>query len=146
MTERIPHKLNAPGDFYVEDGCCLACGIPESEAPELFAWEETENEFHPGHKSSHCYVCRQPQTEAEIGKIISVMSYQELDCIRYKGTDPGILEKIERAGQAEYCDFENKSGVVMPKGRNVRERPIGLFSLLVIIYLIWVFLFRSCSE
>ena len=64
MVERIPHKLNVQGDFYVEDGCCLSCGIPYSEAPELFIWDEAE---------SHCYVCRQPQNEAEIDKTISVM-------------------------------------------------------------------------
>ncbi|HEX7027058.1 MAG TPA: hypothetical protein VF268_07435 [Gammaproteobacteria bacterium] len=117
MTKRIPHKLNAPGDFYVEDGCCVSCGIPESEAPELFAWEETDNEFHKGHKSYHCYVCRQPKTEAEIDKMISIMSYQELDCIRYKGNDSRTLEKIEKAGQSEYCDLTTKSSVTSALSR-----------------------------
>jgi hypothetical protein len=33
-------RLNAPGDFFVEDGCCISCTAPEHEAPELMAHDE----------------------------------------------------------------------------------------------------------
>ena len=55
MTERVrPHPEHATGPFYVEDGCCTACGVPEAMAPKLFAWDG----------NSHCFVKRQPVTPA----------------------------------------------------------------------------------
>ena len=44
-----PHPANVPGPFYVEDGCCLACGVWEQEAPGLLAWL-------PDADVPHCYV------------------------------------------------------------------------------------------
>ena len=31
-----PHPMNVPGPFYVLNGCCTACDVPVSEAPDLF--------------------------------------------------------------------------------------------------------------
>ncbi len=45
-SERMPFPKNVPGDFYVEDGCCTSCGMPTTEAPELFAYAP----------DGHCYV------------------------------------------------------------------------------------------
>ena len=77
--------MNAPGDFYVEDGCCTACDLPFEEAPEHFKYEETS-----------CYICKQPRTDEEVVKIISAMEVQDLDCIQYKGSDKAIIENLKQ--------------------------------------------------
>jgi hypothetical protein len=82
-ASRWVYPQNAPGDFYVENGCCTLCGVPWSEAPELFAVDDKQ-----------CYVKRQPTNDAEVHKMISVMEIQELACIRYKGRDQAIVEAI----------------------------------------------------
>ncbi|WP_328285521.1 ferredoxin [Myxococcus sp. NMCA1] len=48
-----PHPMNVPGDFYVVDQCCTACGVPTHIAPETFATERLGGD---------CYVQRQPTT------------------------------------------------------------------------------------
>lgn len=50
------HPLNSPGDFYVEDGLCLACTAPEHEAPDLMAHIGTAGDY-------HCYFKRQPESD-----------------------------------------------------------------------------------
>src|SRR5215831_15022357 len=72
-----PHPKNVPGPFYVEDGCCIACGIPEGVAPDLFTFE-----------ASHCYVKKQPCTGAEINRMFQAIWSAEVQCIRYRGNDP----------------------------------------------------------
>ena len=37
VATRIPFALNVPGDFYVEDGCCVGCAVPFEEAPGHFS-------------------------------------------------------------------------------------------------------------
>jgi hypothetical protein len=32
--------MGQAGDFYVEDGCCAACGVPQAVAPDLVGWRE----------------------------------------------------------------------------------------------------------
>ncbi len=34
------HPKSAPGDFYVEKGQCLACGVPQVVAPDLVGWAD----------------------------------------------------------------------------------------------------------
>lgn len=77
------YPKNAPGDFYVETGCCTLCGVPWTEAPDHFAVDDRQ-----------CYVKRQPTNDAEVGKMIAAMEVQELGCIRYKGRDRAIVEAI----------------------------------------------------
>ena len=81
--QRRVYPKNAPGDFYVEESCCLTCGIPWSEAPDHFAVDDVQ-----------CYIKRQPANEAEVRNMVSAMAAQELDCIRYKGRDPQIVAAI----------------------------------------------------
>jgi hypothetical protein len=71
---RKPYRLNVVGDFYVEEGCCLLCGVPEDIAPQLFA-SIYENE--------QCFVKRQPATREEVDDLLKVMAHQELNCVRY---------------------------------------------------------------
>ena len=35
-TNRTSYRLNVIGPFYVEDGCCTLCAVPDAIAPELF--------------------------------------------------------------------------------------------------------------
>lgn len=91
---RKPHRLNVEGPFYVEDGCCTACGVPEAIAPEMFAYDA----------STHCYVKRQPETVAELESALQVVRSQELGCVRYRGTDSVVLRRLAEAGESATCD------------------------------------------
>jgi hypothetical protein len=89
-----PHPDNAPGSFYVTGGCCTACGAPIDAAPGLFAYD----------RSSHCYVKRQPATPGETEQALLAVRRAELACIRYRGADPGVLQRFAELGQLELCD------------------------------------------
>ncbi|MCZ4344269.1 ferredoxin [Sphingomonadaceae bacterium G21617-S1] len=82
------------GDFYVEPGCCLLCGVPEDIAPEIF--ETGKN---------HCFVKRQPCLPDEIDRTLKAMWSSEVDCIRYRGHDAVLLERLARAGMADQADY-----------------------------------------
>ena len=100
-TERTglppPHPLNEPGDFYVGDGCCTQCGAPFAEAPGLFAWSNTGPD-------STCFVKRQPSTPAEQEQMVSAIRVAETACIRYRGTDPVVQERLAAQGLGAQCD------------------------------------------
>ena len=71
-----PHPANVPGTFYVEDGCCISCGVWEDVAPDG--------------ETPHCYVSHQPETEDEFGRMMDAMHVGEVDCIRARnGRVPG---------------------------------------------------------
>ncbi|MBK8814828.1 MAG: hypothetical protein IPN42_04635 [Methylococcaceae bacterium] len=106
MANRIPHPKNVPGDFYVEDGCCTACDLPQSEAGEFFEYEITESQFYSGKKSFHCYVCKQPSTDKDLERMGNGMDIQELYCIRYKGKNKKIIAYLKNRGLGEYIDDE----------------------------------------
>lgn len=90
-----PHPENTPGDFYVEDGCCIACGVPEDAAPETFGWASD------GH---HCVVKRQPVSARDIDRMLVAICSAEADCIRYRGTDDEIARRIAESGHADLLD------------------------------------------
>jgi hypothetical protein len=91
------HPSNAPDPFYVRNGCCITCGVPESVVPDLFGWTEDE---------THCFVRRQPVTPSEIDTMIEAMWSSEVDCIRYRGEDPALLTRIAEFGGAHGCDVD----------------------------------------
>src|SRR5215210_3939582 len=93
MTENKAGTAPAVGPFYIEAGCCLLCGVPESIAPEL---------FHTG--EDQCFLIRQPASRAEIGKAIEAMWSSEVDCIRYSGNDLSILKRLGEAGLSSLAD------------------------------------------
>ena len=74
---------NAPGDFFVQDDCCLLCGVPWHIAPDLFS-----------HDNTSCWVSRQPLTPDEQRRMLQVVETQELDCIRYRGRDATLLRVL----------------------------------------------------
>jgi len=128
---RIPHKLNAPGDFYVEDGCCTACDLPSAEAPGFFEYEVTDNEHWPGRTASHCYFCKQPQNEAEVKLVLNAMMVQEIDCIRYKGKDDTVLGLMETEGLQEYSDVQEAKLLNSDTTKPISIEPTTLVSKLL---------------
>jgi hypothetical protein len=96
-----PHPKNAPGSFYVEHGCCVCCDVPFAEAPELFAYDET----------NHCYVKRQPMTKDELNRMISVAWMSEVQCIRYCGQDADVLRRFAELGEPHLCDVAPPSNI-----------------------------------
>ena len=100
MTSQPPiaHPANCAGDFYVEQDCCITCGVPLVKAPGIFAWAELA-----GYRS--CVVARQPHTPMEIHQTLSAMHSAEVDCIRYRGTDHELSRRIAEMGYAASCDL-----------------------------------------
>ena len=88
-----PHPKSVPGDFYVVDRECLACGMPHVIGPELIGWAEQ--------KTLHCYWKKQPNTPQEMERAIRVLESQDLECLRYCGTDPTVLDRVS----SSYCDY-----------------------------------------
>src|SRR5687767_8716512 len=88
------HPKNTPGPFYVEAGCCTACGIPDVTAPELFGWDS----------ASHCFVMRQPATTNEADRMLLTMIRSELGCIRYSGADTRIIRRLAEQGEGALSD------------------------------------------
>ncbi len=101
-------EKNAPGDFYIEKDCCITCGVMHDEAPGLISWHD----FGPneqGYVSSHCYVVRQPSTPDEIAWMLNAMNAADVDCLRYAGEDPDIIQRISDIGLAESCDLTDSN-------------------------------------
>lgn len=97
MTERIAHPDNAPGDFYVENGCCMTCEMPFILAAELFAWSNFDG-------IPHCHVRRQPDTTEELEQMLAAVHAAEAQCIRYRGTDSMIQLRLLQSGDGAVCD------------------------------------------
>ena len=104
------HPLNAEGDFYVEHGCCTACDVPMQSAPSLFAYDET----------SHCFVKRQPSTQAECDMMFEAIRGAELRCIRYRGKDNDWYRRLVSSGDLDVCDYPPNEPVE-PRIRSVVE-------------------------
>jgi hypothetical protein len=103
-----PHAMNAPGPFYVLDGCCTACDVPFVEAPGLFSYD----------KENHCYVKRQPGTKQELNQMLRATWAAELQCIRYRGNDNEILRRMAELGNRSLCDIAPPA-TIQPVFRNI---------------------------
>ena len=90
-----PHPLNVPGPFYVGDGCCTGCMAAVDEAQGLLRYDEP---------ASNCYVLKQPSSADELTRMVRAASVAELQCLRYRGTDPSVLRRLAEAGLASLCD------------------------------------------
>lgn len=91
-TTRERYKLNAEGDFYVEDGVCTACDAAPSEAPELIVYDE---------ETYNCYFKRQPKTLEEVEKAIKAVCVSCVEALRYSGNDTKILDRLP----IQCCDY-----------------------------------------
>jgi hypothetical protein len=90
------HPENVAGPFYVEDGCCISCGVPVDAAPDIFDWAQDE---------TSCFLKRQPASQAELDRTMVAIARAEADCIRYRGDDPAISIRVMQAGHAQLCDI-----------------------------------------
>lgn len=95
-----PHPANVPGPFYVEDGCCISCGVWEDVAPDLLAWLEDDD-------VPHCYVQRQPETDEEFERMMEAMQVGEVDCIRVHACKSGWIERLRTEGLGDQIDPES---------------------------------------
>jgi hypothetical protein len=101
---RPAHPANVPGPFYVEDGCCISCGVWEDIAPDLLAWQEEDGQLG---MVAHCYVQRQPETDTEFERMKAAMEYGEVDCIRVKGCRVDWEARLRAEGLAHHIDRTN---------------------------------------
>lgn len=95
------HPMNAPGDFYVEDGICLACLNPEFVAPSLLEYYEAPAN---GGDTSSCYFKRQPRTEQEVALAIQAVNHSCCDGLRYRGSDSAVIERLLALGKRDVID------------------------------------------
>jgi ferredoxin len=90
-----PHlEKNVSGPFYTT-GECLACGIPEHEAPELFAPLDDDN--------YQTYFVRQPVTSAEVERACRAAEGCCVGAVRYGGQDAAIIRRL--GNTHDYCDY-----------------------------------------
>jgi hypothetical protein len=117
MALSLPQRVreNAPGDFYVEAGCCMSCCLVHGEAPELL------ND--PGEPFRECYFRRQPRTAEEVERAIDAICLSEMAALRYGGTDPEIIDKLRRRGMAEQCDHTPEGRAWMEARARRAEAP-----------------------
>ena len=73
------------GDFYTT-GECLACELPEMEAPKLLA-ELTDENY-------DTYFVRQPESTDEIAQAIAAANSCCVDAVRYSGKDKNIIRRL----------------------------------------------------
>src|SRR5262245_35078661 len=115
-SERERYPLNAKGDFYVENGICLCCMIPEIEAPELMDFNKTE---------MHCFFKCHSLTEQEREHAIQAVASSDIQGLRYAGNDRYVLDRLVALGAADCCD------VLKPKeGSKPSEDENGLLKYL----------------
>jgi hypothetical protein len=89
-----PEPTSAPGDFYVENECCISCGVPQAVAPDLVGWTDDS-------EMSHCRWKKQPSTYGELQQAFAIFDGQEVGCHRYAGIDPEIQQRVG----IENCDY-----------------------------------------
>lgn len=104
-----PHPKNVPGPFYVLDGCCTRCGVPEAHAPLHFGFDDQD----------HCFICRQPADDGEVEDVIDAAVCAELECIRYRGNDVEVLHRLAERGHEHLADVPLPAEVVR---RSVTDR------------------------
>jgi hypothetical protein len=97
----VPHPKNAPGPFYVVNGCCMACMVPQVIAPTLMGFDEVEK---------HCFFSRQPENEEEVYRAIRAVWSSELQCLRYGGTDVEVLRRLAEIDASDACDQQPPPG------------------------------------
>ncbi len=95
------YHLNAPGDFYVENGMCIICCAPEHAAPELMGFFSDPD---GSNQLSHCYFKRQPRTKAETQQAIDAIRAACCSALRYGGSDRRIIDALIQAGHGAICD------------------------------------------
>lgn len=107
LSRPVRSPLNAPGPFYT-CGNCLACGLPEGDAPELLAPLPLDGGNHT------TYFAKQPQTAEEAEHACMAIRVCCVADLRYGGQDRTIIERL--GNDAAVCDFVIRNGEVVPAG------------------------------
>jgi hypothetical protein len=94
-SQRERFRLNAAGDFYVENGQCITCLAPEHAAPALMGFHKDPT---GSNRESHCYFARQPQSQDEIYRAIRAVWSGCCGALRYAGTDPEVIRRLTDLG------------------------------------------------
>ena len=89
----VSHPQSAPGDFYVVNQECVACGAPHAVAPDLIGWAK-ESDF------DHCIWKKQPETVEELEQAFAAFDASCIAAYRYAGSDPAIISRLG----ADHCD------------------------------------------
>jgi hypothetical protein len=97
----VADLMNAPGPFYVVAGECIACCLPEAEAPDLMGFRYDG----PGQYDSGCFFKKQPERPEELDRALLAMSVNCVDTLRYAGRDPEILHRLRELGMEGQCDY-----------------------------------------
>lgn len=108
-----PHPLNVPGDFYVEDTCCITCGVWEALNTDMIGW-------HHGSDGTHCFVRRQPITQRESDLMVEAAVMAEAACFHYRGEDMGILQRLVTLKDASVCESPIAQTLLPIVRRNIR--------------------------
>lgn len=108
-----PHPRNIPGDFFVEDTCCITCGVWELLNTDMIGWDS-------GPDGSHCFVRRQPVTQREDDVMVEAVVMAEADCFHYQGEDIGILQKLVTLKDASVCESPLAQTLLPIVRRNAR--------------------------
>jgi hypothetical protein len=119
LRKRDPR--NARGPFYAVEKLCLACGLPEDEAPDLLAdLDETGGDT---------YFVKQPTTPEEVERACSALDVCCVKALRYAGDDPAIIQRLQK-WSAECCDATEGKPVRLPDNPQMqRTGAAGIFSL-----------------
>jgi hypothetical protein len=99
--KRKAYELNAPGDFYVEDGMCITCGAPEAAAPDLVVFYVDSD---GSDRNTHCYFRRQPTSPAELEQAIQAVHVSCCAAVRYRGSNSAVLRRLTALGDSPSCD------------------------------------------
>ena len=106
MNEPTPKRPaepeNAPGAFYVEQGCCIICMLPVETAPQLIGFHDDSAN---GHVGSHCYFARQPESPGELDAAIEAVFHACCGALRYCGTDRSVIRRLLSSDNADSVDY-----------------------------------------
>lgn len=93
------YARNVDGPFYVSDQCIL-CSLPVETAPKNIMYDCAADCI--GCPES-CFVAKQPENNEELDMVLEALEGSETENIRYCGTDPKVLKRLEK-NYSHLCD------------------------------------------
>jgi len=84
------YPLNAPGPFYVVDGACIICMMPEHCAPTRMGFHDVLDDA----GKIHCFFKKQPSNPEETEQAIRAVNASCCDALRYDGNDPEVINQL----------------------------------------------------
>ena len=96
------YPKNVPGDFFVEDGMCISCGVPEYEAPDLMTHDANDEVIY------HCYFKKQPSTPEELEQAIQAVACSCCEGVKYGGDDPKVRQRLVEISEENFRRMRDK--------------------------------------